>query len=51
MRDTDKRARLEQPAAFSQRSLGRRLLWFAIYWAAGVAAVGALAFVLRAVLR
>ena len=30
------------------RGLGRRLLWFVGLWAAGVAAVGALAFLLRA---
>lgn len=40
MRDTDKHA-----------PLARRLLWFAAYWAAGVAAVAALAFALRIVLR
>jgi hypothetical protein len=31
--------------------LSRRLLWFAIYWVAGVAAVGAVAFALRWLLR
>jgi len=33
------------------RRLGSRLLWFVALWAAGVAAVGAVAFLLRAMLR
>jgi hypothetical protein len=37
-------ARDEQP-------LSRRLLWFAAFWAAGVATVGAVALVLRALLK
>jgi Protein of unknown function (DUF2474) len=31
--------------------MGRRLLWFVALWAAGVATVGAVAFLLRAMLR
>ncbi|TDH62084.1 DUF2474 family protein [Dankookia rubra] len=33
------------------RRLGSRLLWFVALWVAGVAAVGAVAFLLRSVLR
>jgi hypothetical protein len=31
--------------------MGRRLLWFVALWVAGVATVGAVAFLLRAMLR
>jgi len=31
--------------------VARRLLWFVALWAAGVATVGAVAFLLRAMLR
>jgi hypothetical protein len=41
------RARPEPPA---RAGLGMRLLWFAALWLAGVAAVAALALLIRAVL-
>ena len=34
-------------ATIDRPQLARRLIWFAILWAAGVAVVAALAFVLR----
>lgn len=34
----------------ARTKLGRRLLWFALLWCAGVVAVGTLALLIRAVL-
>jgi hypothetical protein len=34
----------------SGKGLGRRLLWFAVYWLLGVAVVAGVAFALRALI-
>ncbi|HAD86918.1 MAG TPA: DUF2474 domain-containing protein [Rhodospirillaceae bacterium] len=40
----------EADARGPRQPLGKRLLWFAVLWIAGVAAVGAVAYLIRLIL-